>query len=95
MSECCKKKQREPEELKSLINRLNRIEGQVRGIKGMIENNCYCIDVLTQVSAVQSAITAFSHRLLENHIQTCVVNGIKNDDENIVTELIETLKRMK
>ena len=77
MSDCCnKKKERTQEEYKSLINRLNRIEGQIRGIKGMVENDAYCTDILIQVSAVNSALNSFNKKLLENHIKTCVTDDI-------------------
>ena len=82
--ECCcccnsgKKKERSEAEYKSLINRLNRIEGQIRGLKNMLENDAYCTDVLMQTSAVSSALNSFSKALLANHIHTCVVddNGV-------------------
>lgn len=95
MNDCCKKKKRENTEYKALINRINRIEGQIRGIKGMVENDCYCIDILTQVSAVQAAIDAFSRKILDEHIRTCVADGIRNGDDTVIAELIETLKRIK
>lgn len=97
MSECLctKKKHREETEVKSLLNRLSRIEGQVRGIKKMVKGEIYCTDILTQVSAVQSALNAFNKELLSNHIKTCVVNGIKNDNEDeVIDELLETLKKL-
>ncbi len=91
---CCEKiKIRSNEEKRALINRLSRIEGQVRGIKGMIENDKYCIDVLTQVSAVASAISSFSKEILEEHIRTCVRDGVKNGDDEKVEELIRTIER--
>ena len=69
--ECCgKKKERSEEEYRKLINRLNRIEGQIRGIKGMVEKNAYCIDILVQVSAINAALNAFNRELLANHIRT-------------------------
>ena len=76
--ECCKKtKERSAEEYRKLINRLNRIEGQVRGIKGMIENNAYCTDVLIQTAAVNAALDSFSRELLSNHISSCVADNIR------------------
>ena len=79
MSDCCQKiKHRSDKEYKSLINRLNRIEGQVRGVKNMLENDAYCTDILTQVSAVNAALNAFNKELLSNHIHSCVVDDIKN-----------------
>ena len=95
MSDCCKKKKhRDDKEYKALINRLNRIEGQVRGVKNMLENDAYCVDILTQVSAINAALNAFNKELLANHIHTCVVNDIKNGKEDTVDELCETLKKL-
>lgn len=95
MSECCKKtKHRDETEYKALINRLNRIEGQVRGVKNMLENDAYCVDVLTQVSAINAALNAFSKELLANHIHSCVVNDIKNGREETVDELCDTLQKL-
>jgi len=88
-----KKKIRSEGEYKSLINRLNRIEGQVRGVRGMIENDAYCVDVLTQVAAIGSALRSFSSELLENHIKSCVVSDIKKGNDEVVDELIKTLGR--
>ncbi|NLN82014.1 MAG: metal-sensing transcriptional repressor [Clostridiales bacterium] len=85
---------RERELKSSLITRLNRIEGQVRGIKGMVERDEYCDDILNQVSAVRAAINSLSRLILENHIRGCIVEGIKNDDRDIVDELITTIGRM-
>ena len=80
MSDCCnKKKERTQEEYKSLINRLNRIEGQIRGIKGMVENDAYCTDILIQVSAVNSALNSFNKKLLENHIKYGAIQRNRNE----------------
>lgn len=95
--ECCachKTKQRTPEEFKSLINRLNRIEGQVRGIKNMVENSAYCPDILTQVSAVTAALNAFNKELLANHIKTCVANDIREGKDETIDELVATLQKL-
>lgn len=93
--ECCHKtKLRSQEEYKSLINRLNRIEGQIRGIKGMVERNAYCTDIINQVAAANAALNAFNKELLENHIKTCVAQDIKNGREETVEELVETLKKL-
>lgn len=94
--ECCchKTKHREPEEYNSLQNRLRRVEGQVRGIQKMLEEDAYCTDVLNQVAAVQAALNAFSRELLENHIRTCVVTDIKNGDEEVITELVKTIQKL-
>lgn len=78
----------------SLLKRLNRIEGQVRGIKGMVEKDIYCDDVLQQISAVQSAINSVSKLVLENHIRTCVVEKIENGDKEIINELLGTIGKM-
>lgn len=93
--DCChKSKVREPEEYKSLLNRLNRIEGQVRGIKGMVEKDAYCTDILVQVAAVSAALNAFNRELLENHIKTCVAEDIRNGKDETVDELLETLRKL-
>ena len=94
--ECgCRHKHRDPKEEKDLINRLNRIEGQVRGIKAMVQDERYCTDILVQVSAVQSALNGFCKMLLSNHIRTCVVDEIKKgNEEEAVAELCETIKKM-
>ena len=94
--DCCshKTKQRSEEEYKSLINRLNRIEGQVRGIRKMVEANTYCTDILTQVSAVNAALTAFNRELLANHIRTCVADDIRNGKDETIDELVCTLQKL-
>lgn len=91
---CNKIKHREEKEYKDLVNRLNRIEGQVRGIKNMVEKEEYCVDILTQVSAIQSALNSFNKVLLSNHIKTCVVEDIKNGDEEVVDELLKTIQKL-
>ncbi len=95
MENCCKKKHREDGESRALINRLSRIEGQVRGVKNMLENDAYCTDIILQVSAISSALKSFQGELLSRHIETCVKDGIKNGDDEIINELIETLKKMR
>lgn len=92
--ECCKKKHREPEEYRALIHRLNRIEGQIRGIRKMVENDVYCTDILTQVSAVQAALNAFNKELLANHIRTCVAENIRGGDDTAIDELVATLQKL-
>ncbi|MBE6750706.1 MAG: metal-sensing transcriptional repressor [Ruminococcaceae bacterium] len=97
MSECIcenKLKHREEKEYKALINRLNRIEGQIRGIKNMIGRDAYCTDILIQVKAVQSALDSFNKKLLTEHINTCVVNNIKSGNDEIIDELIDTLQKL-
>lgn len=91
---CCKTKARSDKEYKDLINRLNRIEGQIRGIKGMVEKDAYCIDILTQVAAANAALNSFNKVLLGNHIKTCVTDDIKEGNNEKVDELVETLKKL-
>lgn len=90
----CRKKVRDEATIKSLNTRLNRIEGQVKGIKKMLENDTYCIDILTQTSAVQAALNSFKKELLTNHIQTCVVDDLKNDNNETIEELLNALQKM-
>ena len=92
---CCKKqKHRNETEYKSLMNRLNRIEGQVRGIKKMLENDAYCTDILTQVSAVAAALNSFNKELLSNHIHTCVAENIKSGNDEVLAELVLALQKL-
>ena len=91
---CCRRKHREQPEYDALIRRLNRIEGQVRGVKGMVEKEAYCTDILTQVSAIQSALNAFSRELLANHIRTCVVTDIQNGQLEVVDDLLATIQKL-
>lgn len=92
---CCEKhKHREKEEYRNLVTRLNRIEGQVRGIRKMVEEERYCVDILTQVSAIQSALNSFSECLLSNHIHTCVVEDIQAGNLDVVDELCHTIKKI-
>lgn len=94
--ECCchKTKERSVKEYRDLINRLNRIEGQIRGIKKMVEKNVYCPDILIQVSAVNAALNSFNKVLLGNHIKTCVMEDIKNGKEETVDELVSILQKV-
>ena len=92
--QCGKIKHRSEDEYKALINRLNRIEGQIRGIKGMIEKSVYCTDILIQVSAVNAALNAFNRELLASHIRTCVMDDIKNNKTETVEELVEILTKL-
>ena len=94
--ECCchKTKNRSEEEYKSLIHRLNRIEGQVRGIRGMVERDAYCTDILVQSAAVTAAINAFNRELLANHIHTCVANDIRDGKDEVIDELVATLQKL-
>jgi len=92
---CCERhKHRSGDEYRKLIHRLNRVEGQIRGVKKMVEEERYCVDILTQVSAVQAALNAFNKELLINHIQTCVVEDIKSGDNEIVSELCDTIQKL-
>ena len=95
---CCHCSQRKivrsPEEYKKLIHRLNRIEGQIRGIKGMVENDAYCPDILIQSAAVNAAINAFNKELLANHIRTCVADDIRNGKDEAIDELVITLQKL-
>lgn len=93
---CCsqKTKERSEEEFKKLINRLNRIEGQVRGVKRMLENDAYCTDVLIQVSAINAALNSFNKMLLAEHIRTCVAEDIRQGKDEIIDELVITLQKL-
>ena len=91
---CHKHKERTPEEMKALINRLNRIEGQVRGIRGMVENSAYCPDILTQVAATSAALNAFTKELLASHIRTCVADDIRAGHDEAIDELVQTLQKL-
>ncbi len=91
---CEKNTHRTDEEKKKLINRLNRIEGQVRGIRGMIEKDSYCADVLVQSAAVNAAINSFNKDLLSRHIHSCVVRDIKNGDEEVIDELMKLITKL-
>lgn len=92
--DCMRKKHRDDTEYKALINRLNRIEGQIRGIRGMVEKDAYCIDILTQTSAVNAALNAFCKELLAQHIKTCVAEDIKKGNAETVDELVATLQKL-
>ena len=93
--ECCHKtKERSQKEYKDLVNRLSRIEGQVRGIRKMVDNDAYCPDILIQVSAVNAALNSFNKVLLANHIRTCVSEDIRAGKEDTVDELVATLQKL-
>lgn len=85
---------RNDEEQKALINRLSRIEGQIRGIKGMVEQNAYCTDILVQVSAVTAALNSFNKELLAEHIKTCVSDDIRAGKDETFDELVATLQKL-
>lgn len=92
---CCHKtKERTEAEYKKLLNRLNRIEGQIRGIKKMVENDAYCTDILIQVSAANAALNSFNKELLASHIRTCVAEDIRSGKEETIDELVVTLQKL-
>lgn len=92
--ECCRTKKRTDKEQRDLINRLSRIEGQVRGIKGMVEKDAYCPDILIQVAAANAALNSFSRVLLTEHLKTCVTEDIRAGRDETVDELVTTLQKM-
>lgn len=94
--ECCchSSKHRSDKEYKDLMNRLSRIEGQVRGIKGMLEKDAYCPEILVQVSAVNAALNSFNKVLLANHIRTCVADDIRDGKDETVDELVKVLQKL-
>lgn len=92
--QCHKARKRTDEELRKLSNRLSRIEGQVRGLREMLQRDAYCPDILIQVSAVNAALNSFSRELLSEHIHTCVADGIRQGDDQVVDELVSTLQKL-
>lgn len=94
--ECCqcRKKERTAEEKKSLINRLSRIEGQIRGLKEMVESDAYCTDIITQASAAAAAVNSFNKELLATHIKGCVAEDIRNGKEGTIDDLVKTLQKL-
>ena len=95
---CChcgeKTKRRSEKEYKDMLNRLSRIEGQVRGVKAMVEKDAYCVDILTQVSAINAALNSFNKVLLANHIKTCVADDIRQGKDETIDELVVTLQKL-
>lgn len=93
---CCSGKTREwsEEEVKKLINRLKRIEGQIRGIRGMVENNVYCTDIIVQAAAANAALNSFSREILGVHIKTCVTDDIRAGKDETVDELLDVLQKL-
>ena len=92
---CCHRtKERSEKEYKDLIHRLNRIEGQIRGVRGMVEKNAYCPEILVQVAAANAALNSFTRVLLANHIRTCVAQDIRDGNENTIDELVATLQKL-
>lgn len=93
---CCKKKTlRSEDEKKKMLNRLSKIEGQIRGLEKMVSEDAYCTDILVQVSAARSALESFATGILENHINGCVARDLKKGDTGVVDELIWILKKLK
>lgn len=92
---CCKKHTlRSAEQKKSLLNRLKRLEGQIRGIQTMIENDEYCNDILIQSAAASAAVNAFNRELLKNHIKGCVLRDIKEGKDEVIDELVITVQKL-
>ena len=92
---CCHKhKERSEKEYRDLINRLNRIEGQIRGIKWMVERDAYCPEILVQVAAANAALNSFNKVLLANHIRTCVADDIRDGKDETIDELVTTLQKL-
>ena len=91
---CCRHKKRSEEEYKSLVHRLNRIEGQLRGIRGMVEKDVYCADILVQVAAANSALNAFSRELLSQHVRTCVADDLRAGSDEKLDELLKLLPKL-
>ena len=92
---CCHRtKESSPQEYKKLVNRLSRIEGQIRGIKNMVEEDAYCIDILVQVAAANAALNSFNKELLASHIKTCVADDIRNGKDETIDELGITLQKL-
>lgn len=93
--DCCRRtKERPPEEYKKLIHRLNRIEGQIRGIRGMVEKGAYCPDILVQSAAVTAAMNSFNKELLSDHIRTCVARDIREGKDETIDELLNVLQKL-
>lgn len=89
-----KKKVRSDKEYKDLVNRLSRIEGQVRGVKNMVENDAYCVDILTQVSAINAALNSFNKVLLANHMRSCVCEEIRQGNDEVIEEMVSLMQKM-
>ncbi len=91
---CHKTRERSEEEYRRLCNRLSRIEGQIRGIRGMLEKEAYCIDILSQTAAANAALNAFSRELLAQHLRTCVARDLRAGDDGTVDELVSALQKL-
>lgn len=94
LCDCHKTKERSREEYKRLIHRLNRVEGQIRGIRGMVEKDAYCADILVQSAAVNAAVNAFNKELLASHIRGCVARDIREGKDEVIDELVATLQKL-
>lgn len=92
--EHCQKQERSPEEYRSLMNRLKRIQGQLRGIENMLENNAYCTDIMVQTAAVTAALNSFNKQLLASHMKSCVAQNIREGNDEVIDELLDTLQKM-
>jgi len=90
----CKSTVRDEKEKRAMLNRLSRIEGQVRGIRSMVENDAYCVDILNQVSAAGSALNSFSKEMLSSHIRNCVVEDVQHGSEEKLEELVKVLQKL-
>ena len=91
---CAKTTMRTEEQKKKLLNRLNRLEGQVRGVKKMVENDAYCNDILVQSAAIAAAVDAFSREVLRAHLHSCVIRDIREGRDEVADELMQTLERL-
>ena len=91
---CCRTKERSDKEFKDLMNRLKRIEGQVKGVQRMLEENAYCPDIMVQVAAINSALNSFNKVLLANHVKTCVADSIREGNDEVIDELVCTLQKL-
>ena len=91
---CARKKSRNEKEIKDLIHRLNRIEGQVRGVRNMVENDAYCVNIINQVAAITAALNSFNKVLLANHIRSCMADDIRSGHDEMIDELVHTLQKL-
>ena len=94
MDNCCKTTIRDPEEIRKLMNRLSRMEGQIRGIRNMLENDAYCNDILIQSAAVGAAMNAFNRELIASHLRTCVSRDLREGKDEVIEELVTTLQKL-
>ena len=94
MDNCCKTTVRDPEEVRKLMNRLSRMEGQIRGIRNMLENDAYCNDILIQSAAVTAAMNAFNRELIASHLRTCVARDLREGNDEVIEELVGTLQKL-